>query len=120
MSTNNKNCTRYYSDIQEKRTAKNLGGEVQVSSGSGAFRKGDVITDDFFIECKTNETEKKSVSIKREWLEKMNEQRREMRKRYAALAFDFGSDENYYVIDEKTMKLLINYIKKENEETEEE
>lgn len=102
--------TRYYSDKQEKRTAKELNAKVQVSSGSSQFFKGDVISENCLIECKTNTTEKKSFSIKKEWLEKVSEQAFSMRKRFPILAFDFGSDENYYVLNEKTFKQFIRYL----------
>ena len=68
---NNKNSNRYYSDRHEKRTAKNIGAKVQTSSGSSAFLKGDLYSDKCLIECKTATTEKKSFSIKKEWLEKL-------------------------------------------------
>jgi hypothetical protein len=109
---NNKNSTRYYSDRQERRTAKNLGGKVQVSSGSSQFLKGDVVTENCLIECKTATSEKKSFSIKKEWLEKIETQSFEMGKKFPILAFDFGdcSGENYYVINERVMKQLIEYL----------
>lgn len=106
----NKDSTRYYSDKHEKRTANDLGGKVQVSSGSSAFLKGDVFTDNCLIECKTAMSEKKSFSIKKEWLIKNAEQCHEMGKRYPILAFDFGDGVNYYIIDEKTMKRFIEYL----------
>lgn len=108
--TNNKNSTRYYSDRHERRTAKNLGGRVQVGSGSSDFLKGDVVTENCLIECKTCEEEKKSKSIKKEWLEKINEQCFAMGKKFPILAFDFGDGENYYIIDERTMKQFIEYL----------
>ena len=105
--------TRYYSDKHEKRTAKNLGAKVQTSSGSSDFLKGDVISDTCLIECKTCTTEKKSFSIKKEWLDKIEEQCFEMRKRYPVLAFDFGDGDNYYIINEKTMKKFIEFLNDE-------
>lgn len=113
LATKNKNSTRYYSDIQESRTAKNLGGQVQVSSGSGNFRKGDVFTERCLVECKTATKEVKSVSIKKEWLEKIREQCLGMRKQYPIVAFDFGDGENYYIIDEKTMQKFIEFLDNE-------
>lgn len=106
----NNKSTRYYSDRHEKRTAKNLKASVQTSSGSSAFLKGDVVSNNCLVECKTCESEKKSFSIKKEWLEKISEQCIEMRKRYPILAFDFGSGKNYYIIDEKTMRKFIEFL----------
>ena len=111
-----KDSTRYASDKQEKRTAKNLGGRVQVSSGSSAFFKGDVVLDTCLVECKTCMKPKESFSIKKEWLAKIQEQCFAMRKRYPILAFDFGDEENYYILDEKTMRKFVEFLKSEEVE----
>ena len=58
---------------------------------------------------------KKSFSIKKDWLEKNKEEAFAMGKDYSAVAFNFGpNSENYYVIDEKLFKLLKDYVEKEN------
>ena len=70
-----------------------------------AFNKGDVTTDNILFECKTATTEKKSFSIKKEWLEKNKEEAFAMGKHYSVLVFNFGPDtDNYYVLDERTFK----------------
>ena len=112
----NKKSTRYYSDKQEKRTAKSLGGSVQISSGSSLFLKGDVVLDNCLIECKTSTTEKKSFSIKKEWLDKIDEQAFAMKKKYPILAFDFGDNENYYILNERTFKQFIDYLDEINKD----
>lgn len=109
--------TRMYSKAQENRVAKNLKGKRQPNSGATAFFKGDVKTDDFLIECKTAMKEKQSMSIKKDWIEKLKEEAFAMGKPYWSIAFNFGglgNLENYYVIDEKLFLRLINYL----EETE--
>jgi hypothetical protein len=111
--TNNKNSTRYYSDRHEKRTADALNAKTQISSGSSGFYKGDVVSENCLIECKTALTEKKSFSIKKEWLEKIEDQCFEMRKKYPILAFDFGDGDNYYIINEKLMKKFIEFLDSE-------
>ena len=99
--------TRFYSNNQEKQVAKAVGGKKTVNSGATAFQKGDVTNSLFLIECKTCIEQKKSFSIKKEWLEKNKEEMFEMGKSYNALAFNFGPDtENYYIIDERLFKLL--------------
>lgn len=108
--------TRFYSNRQEKHIAKVTGGKQTANSGATAFSKGDVRTDDFLIEAKTVTKEQSSFSIKKEWLEKNEEERFAMGKDYSALAFNFGDDVNYYVISEKLFVKLINYIKEENNE----
>lgn len=99
--------TRFFSNKQEKAVAKAVGGKKVANSGATAFNKGDVTTDDMLIECKTCVENKKSFSIKKEWLEKNKEEAFEMGKSYSALAFNFGPNtDNYYVIDEKLFKIL--------------
>lgn len=109
--------TRKYSKAQESRVAKNLKGKRQSNSGATPFFKGDVVTGQFCIECKTAMTEKQSMSIKRDWIDKIKEEAFAIGKPYWAVAFNFGglgNQENYYVIDEKLFLRLINYL----EETE--
>lgn len=66
--TKNKESTRYYSSKQEQNVAKVLGGVPNSSSGSGHFRKGDVIIkrSSTLCECKTLMEDKNSFSIKKE------------------------------------------------------
>lgn len=101
--------TRKYSNRQEKYVAKQLGGKVQPNSGATPFLKGDVtVGKDWLLECKTQTTNKKTITIKKEWLTKLEEERFAMRRVECALAFSFGPDEPvYYVIKEKTFKQLI-------------
>ena len=106
--------TRFYSSRQEKKVAKAVGGKQVSNSGATAFNKGDVTSDNFLIECKTCVEDKKSFSIKQDWLEKNKEEAFEMGKDYSALAFNFGpSSENYYVIDEKLFKILKEVLESE-------
>lgn len=106
--------TRFYSNKQEKAVAKTIGGRKTVNSGATDFVKGDVITDQWLVECKTATTAKASFSIKREWLIKNKEEALAMRKSYNALCFDFGNGSNrYYIIDERTFKELVHYTKEE-------
>ena len=62
--------TRFYSNKQEKKVAKAVQGKQVANSGATPFYKGDVITDNWLIECKTSTNVKASFGIKREWLEK--------------------------------------------------
>ena len=100
--------TRFYSNKQEKAVAKAVNGRQTANSGATSFQKGDVVTDKVLIECKTCTDEKKSFSIKKEWLMKNKEEAFAMRKPYNALAFNFGPNEpNYYIIDERLFKILL-------------
>lgn len=106
--------TRFYSSRQEKKVAKAVGGKQVSNSGATAFNKGDVTSDNFLIECKTCVEDKKSFSIKKDWLEKNKEEAFEMGKDYSALAFNFGpGSENYYVIDERLFKILKEVLESE-------
>ena len=94
--------------------AKDLEGKKVSNSGAADFVAGDVTTDMFLVECKTCTENKKSFSIKKEWLEKNKEEMFSVGKDYSALAFNFGPDEpNYYVIDTKTFKQLVKYLKED-------
>lgn len=99
--------TRYYSKKQENKVAKIIGGKRQANSGATAFQKGDVITDNFLIECKTKTTDCKSFTVKEDWLLK-NEEEAFAMGRESALCFDFGPSANkrYYIISERQFQLL--------------
>lgn len=103
--------TRWYSNKQEQKVAKTIGGKQTANSGATKWSKGDVRTDNFLIECKTCEKEKKSFSIKKEWLDKNREEAFSMGKPYSALTFDFGdAGKRYYVIEEKLFKQLLKHL----------
>ena len=98
---------------QENDIARLLGGRVQSNSGGTRFGGGDVQTEKFFIESKTPTKEQKSFSIKKEWVDKMQEQAFEQGKYQSALAFRFVPDgQDYFVIDSKLMKFLVQCCEK--------
>lgn len=103
--------TRYFSDKQEKHIAKVTGGRVQSNSGGTKFGGGDVHTDKFLIEAKTPAIERKSFTIMKNWLEKMNEQAFEQGKEEAVLAFRFdpNTDEDLYVLNERQFLDYLRY-----------
>ncbi len=106
--TRNEKSTRYHSAKHEKLIAKAMNGKVQCNSGATAFQKGDVKSDRFLFDGKTTMEEKKSFSIKRIELEKLDRERCEMGKDYSALVFNFGPNtDNYYVLSEKDMKNIV-------------
>ena len=97
--------TRKFSSKQEQYIAELLDGKQQSNSGATAYNKGDVITDDWLIECKTTTKPKSSFSIKKEWIDKNFIERVEMLKPYSAIAFQFEPNgTNYFVVDEETFK----------------
>lgn len=108
-NTGEKKTTRESSTNQEKQIQKSLGAKRTSNSGATAFgQKGDLLLEDWTIEAKTVQKPQKSFSIKKEWLEKLKQESLYNGKKYEALAFQFGPDEeNFYVIDENTFKLFI-------------
>lgn len=104
-----KKPTRHYSNKQEKRVAKVFNGEQTKNSGATFNQKGDVKLDNCLVECKTKTSDSDSISIKKEWLKKINQESLFMGKELWALFFNFGpSDQkNYVIIDEETFKDLI-------------
>lgn len=107
--------TRYYSKKQENAVAKAVNGKRNANSGATAFVKGDVQTKQFLIECKTSVKEKQSVSIAKNWITKNEEEAFAMNKPYSAVAFDFGDGQQYYVINEKLFKRLVELLELEEE-----
>ena len=107
--------TRWYSNKQEKKVAKVVNGKQTANSGATAFQKGDVITTDWLIECKTKTKDSNSFTIKEEWLLKNEEEAFAMGKNQSALCFDFGPSANkrYYVISERLFETLKNYMEEE-------
>ena len=105
--------TREASTAQEKKIAKVLGARRVANSGATKFDKGDVVLgSEWLIEAKTVMEPKKSFSIKKDWLEKLREEKFACRKDYNALCFDFGDGGNrYYILDEDTFKTLIELSK---------
>lgn len=92
---------------QEERVARLFNGKRTPQSGGGRFVLGDVLAEDFFVECKTSVTVKDSYSVKREILNKADEQRREMGKEFYVLAFSFGDGEDFFVLNKKAMNRFI-------------
>ena len=107
--------TRWYSNQQEKKVAKAVGGRQTANSGATAFSKGDVTTNEWCIECKTKTKDCSSFTIKEDWLLKNEEEAFAMGKNYSALCFDFGPSANkrYYVISERLFQTLQNYMERE-------
>ena len=118
MANKNKESTRYYSDAQEKAVCKVTNSKQQPNSGASLFRKGDVVNREASIlfECKTTMTEKDSFSIKKDWIAKNREEKFSQRLSNGVIAFNFGpGQENFFVIDEKLMRYLVEKLEEDNE-----
>lgn len=106
---------RFYSKRQENAVAKELGLKRTANSGATTFDKGDVRGDNILIECKTLTTPQKSHTLKKEWLEKNQEEAFSRGKELSALAFDFGDGDRYYIMREIDFKMLYEAWKEVNE-----
>lgn len=110
----NVNSTRYYSDMQEKEVAGVVEGFQTCNSGASKFTAGDVINKNasLLVECKTTMTDKESVSIKKEWIQKNKSESNALRLENSCLAFNFGpGQDSYYVIDKKLMAFLVDKLR---------
>lgn len=83
---------------QEKRVAKKLNGKRQPASGATPFFKGDVLLDNFLVECKTKVNAANSYSIKKAVIKKAEEEAFSQRRRGAILVFNFGDGEDFAVM----------------------
>ena len=100
--------TRYYSSRQEKQVAKAVGGRVTANSGATVFGAGDVLADDWLLECKTVTEPRQSMSVKKDWIDKNREEAFQMGKHHSAVVIQFEPDgENHYIISEKDFKFLM-------------
>ena len=60
-------------------------------------------------------TDKDSISVKREWDIKNKEEAFTLRNSNSCICFNFRPEsENFYIIDEKLMKYLVNKLVEEN------
>ena len=107
-------ATRHYSKMQESQVASKFNGSRNLNSGATPFQPGDVELDSLLLECKTKMTPSDSITIKKEWLEKVNKESLFSGKPYSALVFNFGPNEkNYYIIDEYMFETLLNVLQGE-------
>lgn len=113
----NPDATRTFSDVHEKSICKALNGRQNSNSGAGHFAKGDVVVPkaSLLIEAKCSMSEKKSVSIKKEWIDKNKEEGFATGFYNQAVCVNFGpGTDNYYVINERLMKFLVEKLIQEN------
>jgi len=94
------------SDRHEASVARAMGGHRTPQSGGNSFIKGDVVSDDWIFECKTKATQTDGITIKKDWMKKLEEERKQSRKSFAALSINFGDNDNFYILDESTMQYL--------------
>lgn len=104
--------TRTRSSAQEKAVAKAVAGKQTPNSGATAWVKGDVLADQFLLECKTKMEPSKQITVKKEWITKNKQEAVFMGKPYSSVVINFGpGEDNYYIIDEDLFIELIAYLK---------
>ena len=112
IQTDSNKPTRFYSTRQEKSVAEFVGGTRTKNSGATDFDKADVKAENFLIECKTKTTPSQSISVKKEWITKNEEEALFMGKPYTAIAIQFEPNgKNYYIIDEELFGILLQHTK---------
>ena len=99
-----KNNTNAKSFEQEKRIANFFGGRRVIGSGATPFLKGDVVVGNLFIEAKTKMEPCKGFRIPKEWIDKARSQAISTKKGDYALAFSFGDDKDYFIIEDTLMR----------------
>ena len=108
---------KYYSKRQEMRVAKKSNGKAQINSGATRFEKGDVKVSDIgiLIECKTKVAESKSLTIKKDWIEKLRQEAIGMgyNPNRTALSISFGDEKDYYLISDNFFQELLYLLRKE-------
>ena len=77
-----------------------------IASGSTPLLKGDVVTGNLCVEAKTKMEPSKSISVKKQWLEKAKEQAYSQRKEDYTVAISFGDGKDYYIIEDSLLEDL--------------
>ena len=101
-------------DDFETKIAKRFGFRKQPNSGATKFKKGDLVNDNFLLDCKTCVEDKKSVTIKEEWITKIKSEALSQGKLFSGICFSFGQNkEPYFIVDGKLFTYLLDYIRLE-------
>lgn len=90
---------------QENRIAKLFKASPTPQSGGGKWKKGDILSADYLIECKTTVEPKLTYSVKKSDIDKARHESREMGKKNFIFAFTMGENfDDYFVVDDKFMR----------------
>lgn len=96
---------------QEKRITKTLSQiqsnvRRQKASGSMWYQKSDVVSEEFQIEAKTRASPARQIIVKKEWMEKIEEEAFQSGKT-PVLAISFGDNQDYFVLKAEDLIELI-------------
>lgn len=85
-----------------------------MNSGAIWFNKSDVVSKHFRIEAKTRIKPSKSITIKKEWLDKI-EKEAFLTGKTPALAFSFGDGKDYFILSDKDFYEIVERLGNEDE-----
>lgn len=99
------------SQKQEKRITRSLkeiglAARTQMASGSIWFAKSDVISELFQIEAKTKAKASKTINVKKEWLDKIEEEAFQGN-RLGATVISFGDNTDYFILRDRDFLQLV-------------
>ncbi|ARC67289.1 MULTISPECIES: hypothetical protein [Bacillus subtilis group] len=112
MDFENRGTRRYNQNVYKARDVARR----QVASGALHFALGDMITEEELTAALAEFKERgskdakghKQITIKKEWLDKLEEEAKQMRRSYYFLPFTFkGSDKDYVALD---YEILLSYV----------
>lgn len=104
---------RKFSDMQEKRIAKDIRGYQQINSGATGNMKGDaynlgdewdVLIDGKTTAAKTYQAGVRSKTLKKEWFAKVRDEAFSMGKRFGIISFSFDNKKDYYAMEDTDFK----------------
>ena len=98
--------TKFKSNIQEKRTAKDIKGKTTIASGS-LCQRGDVFNEHFLVECKT--TEKPYYSLTKKVWDKIVKEARNSNLRTPVMRIDISDSDNpmsFAILNEPTFTMM--------------
>ncbi len=80
-----------------------------MNSGAIWFNKSDVVSKNFRIEAKTKVKPSKSITIKKEWLDKI-ENEAFLTGKTPALVFSFGDGKDYFILTDRDFYSIVEKI----------
>lgn len=117
-----KKSNKYYSGLQEDSVARTLDGRVVLASGATPFKKGDVEAtlpngETILLECKTKTQPVRSFSVKKEWLEVVEQDSFRMNANYSGVVFNYNplQQDNYIVMKLEDFKELAQTLYRDGE-----
>lgn len=120
--------TKKFSNMQEKRIAKKLGGKIQPASGALpiASLKSDVkVTNSenwkVLVSAKTSmvknyQAGKRSFTLKKEWLEEVKHQAFEGGYDFGVVSISFDNRKDFYIVEDVDFENMLKALKEYEEE----